>query len=76
MFQLTVNGQDGQVALQHVDQACNLDLFKSKHKMGAKYVLDYHRGTVTPCPVQVSTIRILYLVLNIQITRNYLIANP
>jgi hypothetical protein len=38
-----------------VEQANNLEVFKSKHNMGANYALDYHRGTVTPIPVQVST---------------------
>ena len=42
-------------AVQHVEQARNLELFKSKHNMGVKYVLEYHRGAVTPGPVQVST---------------------
>ena len=60
IFQLTVNGLRGQLAVQvpavqHVEQARNLELFKSKHNMGVKYVLEYHRGAVTPCPVQVST---------------------
>ena len=53
MFQLTVNGLSGQVAVQHVEQARNLELFKSKHNMGAKYAMDYPRGTATPSPVQV-----------------------
>ena len=48
-----MNGLRGQVAVQHVDQARNLELFKSKHNMGAKYVMDYQRGTATPIPVQV-----------------------
>ena len=71
-----MNGLHGQVAVQHVDQARNLELFNSEHNMEAKYVLDYHRETVTPSPVQVSAIKILYLVLNIQITSHSLIANP
>ena len=50
-----MNGLLGQAAVQHVEQERNQELFKSKHNMGAKYVLDYHRGTVTPSPVQVST---------------------
>ena len=52
-----MNGLHGQVAAQHVDQARNLELFKSKHNMGDKYVLDCHRETVTPSPVQVSTFK-------------------
>jgi hypothetical protein len=59
-----VNGPVGLNVQIHVEQAYNLELFKSKHNMGAKYALDYHRGTVTPSPVQVGTIKILYLVLN------------
>ena len=60
IFQLTVYGLRGQLAVQvpavqHVEQARNLELFKSKHNMGVKYVLEYHRGAVTPGPVQVST---------------------
>ena len=55
IFQLTVNGLCGQVAVQHVDKAGNQELFKSEHNMGVKYVLEYHRGIVTPSPVQVST---------------------
>jgi len=47
-----VNGLGGQVAVQHVDQARNLELFKSKHNMGAKYVMDYQRGIATPSSVQ------------------------
>ena len=50
-----MNGLHGQVALLHVDQARNLELFKYKRNMGANYALDYHRGTVTTTPVQVST---------------------
>ena len=53
-----MNGLCGQVAVQHVDQARNLELFNSEHNMEAKYVLDYHRETVTPSPVQVSTFKI------------------
>ena len=37
-----------------MEQANNLEVFKSKHNMGANYAMDYHRGTVTPIPVQVS----------------------
>jgi len=56
---LTVNGLRGQLAVQvpavqHVEQARNLELFKSKHNMGVKYVLEYHRGAVTPGPVQLT----------------------
>ena len=72
----TANGPVGLNVQNHVEQANNLEVLKSKHNMGAKYALDYHRGTVTPTPVQVSTIRILYLVLNIKITSNSPIANP
>ena len=50
-----MNGLRGQLAVQHVDQARNLELFKFKYNMGAKYVLEYHKGTVTQSPVQVST---------------------
>ena len=50
-----MNGLHGQVAVLHVDQARNLELFKYKRNMGANYALDYHRGTVTTTPVQVST---------------------
>ena len=52
-----MNGLCGQGAAQHVDQAGNLEPFKSKHNTGAKYVLDYHRGTVTSRPAQVSTFK-------------------
>ena len=50
-----MNGLHGQVAVLHVDQARNLELFKYKRNMGANYVMDYHRGTVTTTPVQVGT---------------------
>ena len=53
-----MNGLRGQVAVQHVDQARNLEPFKSKHNTGAKYVLDCHRGTVIPSPAQVNTFKI------------------
>ena len=53
-----MNGLRGQLAVQHVDQARNLELFKFRYNMGAKYVLEYHKGTVTQSPVQVSTIKI------------------
>ena len=49
-----MNGLHGQVAVLHVDQARNLELFKYKRNMGANYALDYHRGTVTSTPVQSS----------------------
>jgi hypothetical protein len=48
-----VNGLLGQAAVQHVDQERNQELFKSKHNMGAKYVMDYQKGTATPSPVRV-----------------------
>ena len=70
----TANGPVGLNVQNHVEQANNLEVFDSMHKMGAKYALDYHTGTVTPSPV--STIKILYLVLNIQIKSNSPIANP
>ena len=41
-----------------MEQANNLEVFNSKHNMGAKYALDHPRGTVTPSPV--SAIKILY----------------
>ena len=53
-----MHGLCGQGAVQHVEQARNLEPFKSKHNTRAKYVLDYHRGTVTPSPAQVSTFKI------------------
>ena len=49
-----MNGLHGQVAVLHVAQARNLELFKYKRNMGANYALDYHRGTVTTTPVQSS----------------------
>ena len=52
----TANGPVGLNVQNHVEQANNLEIFKSKHNMGANYALDYHRGTVTPIPVQVRTI--------------------
>ena len=58
IFQLTVNGLRGRLAVQHVDQARNLELFKFKYNMGAKYVLDHHGGIVTPSPAQVSIFKI------------------
>ena len=70
----TANGPVGLNVQNHVEQANNLEVLNSKDNMGAKYALDYHAGTVTPSPV--STIKILYLVLNIQIKSNSPIANP
>ena len=53
----TANGPAGLNVQNHVEQAHNPELFKSKHNMGAKYALDYQRGTVTPTLVQVRTFK-------------------
>ena len=55
-----MNGLYGQLAVQLVDQVGNLEPFKSKHKTRARYVLDYHRGTVTPSPAQVRTFQDIF----------------
>ena len=34
-----------------MEQANNLEVFNTLHKMGVKHALDHQRGTVTPSPV-------------------------